>query len=287
MIASLRLKRAHWRRGSAFAPPPGVTPYHSVGAIGSNATFVPAGTFATSHSRVCVRVSSRPSTSALRIVVNVDGTSASATSAPNSARARDQRAARRPRGSPARGTAAASSARRSGSGCPCRASRGRPRRRARAPRAGGLSPAARSRRPPRAARARARAPTCWSQVVPPAVALRLAEQRGSARELALAVEVVGERGPVGEQVRVRDDHRRPARPGRPARGPSRAALKLSAGERAPPPRARSRSRRRSTSATPRGRRTRRPRAARACCRCAARSPTPTARARTAARPARR
>ena len=69
MIAWLRLKRSHWRAGSAFGPPPGVTPYHSVGAIGSNTTFVPCGTFATSQSRVIVRVSSRPSTSALRTVV--------------------------------------------------------------------------------------------------------------------------------------------------------------------------------------------------------------------------
>ena len=69
MIAWLRLKRSHWRAGSAFAPPPAVTPYHSVGAIGSNDTFVPRGTLRTSQSRVSVRVSSRPSTTALRIVV--------------------------------------------------------------------------------------------------------------------------------------------------------------------------------------------------------------------------
>ncbi len=78
MSAWLRLKRSHCCRGSAFAPPPGVTPYHSVGAIGSNTTFAPAGTWATSQSRAWVRVSSRLITAALRIVGIAIGISSSA-----------------------------------------------------------------------------------------------------------------------------------------------------------------------------------------------------------------
>ena len=83
MSAWLRLKRAHCCRGSAFAPPPGVTPYHSVGAIGSNTTFVPCGTWATSQSRVAVRVSCLASTPALRIVGIAAGISRIAAARPS------------------------------------------------------------------------------------------------------------------------------------------------------------------------------------------------------------
>ena len=87
MIASLRLKRAHCCTGCALAPPPGVEPYHSVGAIGSNETFVPCGTFATSQSRVSLRVSSRPMTIELRTVVYGWASRTRApTSAPNTTR---------------------------------------------------------------------------------------------------------------------------------------------------------------------------------------------------------